>query len=96
MIGVDVLLSVSSPSKTTGKRTLNMHLLELNQNPSFLCFRSELDLRVKMGIISQCLELMNIVQPPDGSVPGAAPFSFSRLMPAEEHVDKLNFFKFKV
>jgi len=44
---------------------LDVHLLEVNQNPSFLCKESTVDDKIKQGVMARTLELLEVVPEKD-------------------------------
>eukprot|EP00456_Euglypha_rotunda_P042452 TRINITY_DN3312_c0_g1_i1.p1 TRINITY_DN3312_c0_g1~~TRINITY_DN3312_c0_g1_i1.p1 ORF type:complete len:273 (-),score=28.81 TRINITY_DN3312_c0_g1_i1:403-1221(-) len=52
LIGFDLLMD----------EELNLHLLEVNNNPSMLCKASQLDSTIKQGVFESCLRLMGVLQ----------------------------------
>jgi hypothetical protein len=96
IIGIDLMLATPpAPPKAANGRTrrstrsgasnLKMYLLELNQNPSFMCSDSEVDYMIKQGVLGQSLELMDLVKAPFPAPQGQTPFEYTRLHPYNKY-----------
>jgi len=53
LIGFDLLMD----------EKYNLHLLEVNNNPSMMCKISHMDSTIKQGVFESCLRLMGILTP---------------------------------